>query len=178
MKNKFLYPFVELIGQPWGFTPQKNLDRPSWKTNFYTPSWDWKVKGDSVFLKQISIDLYEKPISISLSGNDSVKGEALPLKQILIGLHEKPISILLHENWWVTGDASPLKRISMALHEKMDFLLFVFFFEWKKKRLTTSFFLLWCVITTILLPLWKKKFYKQISIELIIAEAQTILDIP
>ena len=178
MKNKFLYPFVELIGQAWGFTPQKNLDRPSWKTNFYTPSWDWKVKGDSVFLKQISIDLYEKPISISLSGNDSVKGEALPLKQILIGLHEKPISILLHENWWVTGDASLLKRISMALHEKMDFLLFVFFFEWKKKRLTTSFFLLWCVITTILLPLWKKKFYKQISIELIIAEAQTILDIP
>ena len=178
MKNKFLYPFVELIGQAWGFTPQKNLDRPSWKTNFYTPSWDWKVKGDSVFLKQISIDLYEKPISISLSGNDSVKGEALPLKQIFIGLHEKPISILLHENWWVTGDASPLKRISMALHEKMDFLLFVFFFEWKKKRLTTSFFLLWCVITTILLPLWKKKFYKQISIELIIAEAQTILDIP
>ena len=178
MKNKFLYPFVELIGQAWGFTPQKNLDRPSWKTNFYTPSWDWKVKGDSVFLKQISIDLYEKPISVSLSGNDSVKGEALPLKQILIGLHEKPISILLHENWWVTGDASPLKRISMALHEKMDFLLFVFFFEWKKKRLTTSFFLLWCVITTILLPLWKKKFYKQISIELIIAEAQTILDIP
>ena len=178
MKNKFLYPFVELIGQAWDFTPQKNLDRPSWKTNFYTPSWDWKVKGDSVFLKQISIDLYEKPISISLSGNDSVKGEALPLKQILIGLHEKPISILLHENWWVTGDASPLKRISMALHEKMDFLLFVFFFEWKKKRLTTSFFLLWCVITTILLPLWKKKFYKQISIELIIAEAQTILDIP
>ena len=48
----------------------------------------------------------------------------------------------------------------------------------EKKRLTTSFFLLWCVITTILLPLWKKKFYKQISIELIIAEAQTILDIP
>ena len=133
MKNKLLYPFLELIGQAWGFTPQMNRDRPSWKTNFYTPSWNWKVKGDSVFLKQISIDLYEKPISISLSGIDSVKGEALLLKQILIGLHEKPISIVLHGNSWVKGDTSPLKRISIALHEKMDFLLFVFFFEWKKK---------------------------------------------
>ena len=41
-------------------------------------------------------------------------------------------------SWWVKGDALPLKWISIALHEKMNFLLFAFFFEWKKTDIILS----------------------------------------
>ena len=41
LKNQFLYPFLEFMSQGWYFTSQTNFDTPSWKTNFYTPLWNW-----------------------------------------------------------------------------------------------------------------------------------------
>ena len=127
-KNQFWYPFLEFMSQGWCFTSQTNLDSPSWKTSFYSPFWNLWVKGNALPLKQILIPLPEKPISISL-----------------FGIHESRVILYLPNefwypfmknqflySWWVKGDALPLKWISIALHEKMNFLLFAFFFEWKK----------------------------------------------
>ena len=179
-KNQFWYPFLEFVSQGWCFTSQTNLDSPSWKTSFYSPFWNLWVKGNALPLKQILIPLPEKPISISLFGIHESRvilylpnefwypfmknqflysfmelidqGWGFTTQMTLIGLHEKPISMLLMSQRWRFTPQMNLDSPSW----KNEFLT-VCFFLWMKKKLT-SFFLLWCVIITILPALWKTNF--------------------